>query len=159
MARVLNGEVQVGDRVAYATRDGNCAAIHLGTVVGIREKPHSWREGVKVTTLKVQVEIETDPAWHSRTIPRTIGQLDRVVIVDRPGRRPAETLQEVNRLLGRQVKVTLNRPEGVPAEVSEGKFLGFGEDGEFEVLAEDGIVWHGWPMLTVELSGDEAANG
>lgn len=79
MAKVLNGEVGVGDRVAYATRDGNCAAIHMGTIVEIREKPHAWKQLVTVTVLKVKVDVETDTEWHSRETPRTVGQLDRVV--------------------------------------------------------------------------------
>jgi hypothetical protein len=80
MAKVLNGEVRPGDRVAYATRVGNCAAIHLGTVVEIREVPHSWREGVTVTKLRIKVEAETQ-AYYSdgRERIRTIGELDRVV--------------------------------------------------------------------------------
>lgn len=35
-AKVLNGEVRVGDQVAVGVRDGNCGGIRLGTVVAIR---------------------------------------------------------------------------------------------------------------------------
>jgi hypothetical protein len=78
-AKVLNGEVQAGDRVAYATRDGNSAAIHLGTVVGIRKKPHSWKKGVMISVLKVKVETETCAGWRSQDRLRHVGELDRVV--------------------------------------------------------------------------------
>ena len=36
------------------------------------------------------------------------------------------------------------------AVISEGKFLGFGQGGEFEVIEDDGFVHYCWPMLDIE---------
>ena len=47
-------------------------------------------------------------------------------------------------LLGRRVRVKLD--ENL---IQEGKLLGFGEDGEINILGDDGMVWHGWPALEV----------
>jgi hypothetical protein len=81
MAEVLNGTVQTGDRVAYATREGNVPAIHLGVVIEIVEKPHPWREGVTSTTLRIKVDTETNASWHDQSRSRLVGSLDRVVKV------------------------------------------------------------------------------
>lgn len=36
---VLNGTVDVGDRIAYGVRDGNCAGIRIGVVAEVIEFP------------------------------------------------------------------------------------------------------------------------
>jgi|HubBroStandDraft_2_1064218.scaffolds.fasta_scaffold1400396_1 hypothetical protein len=48
-------------------------------------------------------------------------------------------------LLGKRVRVKLD--DNV---VQEGQFLGFGDGGDFELLQDDGFVYHAWPMLSVE---------
>lgn len=54
------------------------------------------------------------------------------------------------RLLGKQVRVTLdNGKDGAPTIVT-GKLLGFGTDGQFEIGDEDGTVHYCWPMLSIE---------
>ena len=50
-------------------------------------------------------------------------------------------------LLGRRVRVTLDEPSSV---ITEGKLLGFGEGGDFEILEDDGFVHYCWPMLSIE---------
>lgn len=69
-------------------------------------------------------------------------------------------------LLGQQVRVVLDRTDdnpwipdtdilpgsGPPHEdvIVEGVLLGFGDGGNFEILEDDGLVYHCWPMLTIE---------
>jgi len=56
-------------------------------------------------------------------------------------------------LLGKRVRVFLNMPQPgdrTEAVISEGKFLGFGQGGEFEVIEDDGFVHYCWPMLDIE---------
>jgi biotin-(acetyl-CoA carboxylase) ligase len=48
-------------------------------------------------------------------------------------------------LLGKRVRVRLD-----DQVVTEGRFLGFGADGEFEIQHSDGLVHYCWPMLDVE---------
>jgi hypothetical protein len=57
-------------------------------------------------------------------------------------------------LLGKQVVVTLG-----PAVIVEGRLLGFGEGGEFEVLCDDGFVHYCWPMLDIEDRLEAEARG
>jgi hypothetical protein len=57
-------------------------------------------------------------------------------------------------LLGKQVVVTLG-----PATIVEGKLLGFGEGGDFEVLEDDGFVHYCWPMLDIEDRLEAEARG
>lgn len=57
-----------------------------------------------------------------------------------------DRVHENARLLGRQVEVTLNNDGPV---VARGLFLGFGEDGEFEIQDAMGVVHYCWPMLNV----------
>lgn len=53
--------------------------------------------------------------------------------------------------LGKQVRVRLGtETDGVTPVVVEGKLLGFGDGGEFEVEESDGAVHYCWPMLEVE---------
>ncbi len=66
------------------------------------------------------------------------------------------------RLLGKQVTVVLHR-QGDPlpwwgkedtAEdkdlIISGQLLGFGEGGNFEILEDDGMIYHCWPALQIE---------
>lgn len=68
-------------------------------------------------------------------------------------------------LLGQQVRVMLDRtgdipfvpdewdvPGAMPHEdvIVEGLFLGFGDGGNFEILEDDGLIYHCWPMLGIE---------
>lgn len=52
-------------------------------------------------------------------------------------------------LLGKRVRVTLGHDEDSPV-ITEGKFLGFGADGEFEILHDDTMVHYCWPLLDIE---------
>lgn len=67
---VVNGEAGVGDRVAYATREGNRAVIRLGIVTEVVEG-----------ALRVAVEHETPYYWKRSEGPRIVRNLDRVVVV------------------------------------------------------------------------------
>ena len=59
---------------------------------------------------------------------------------------------EVRALLGQQVRVTLDLNDGY-APICEGKLLGFGDGGDFEILGDDGTVHYCWPMLRIERRG------
>ena len=53
-------------------------------------------------------------------------------------------------LLGKRVRVTLDKPEGKPAVIAEGILLGFGDEGDFEIQNDGGFVHYCWPMLAIE---------
>jgi hypothetical protein len=56
-------------------------------------------------------------------------------------------------LLGKRVRVMLNMPQPgdrTEAVIAEGKLIGFGQGGEFEVIEDDGFVHYCWPMLDIE---------
>jgi hypothetical protein len=73
---VLNGEVQIGDRVAYATRFASSMDMQIATVLEITGK-ENWR-GVIEPKLKVEV---TKGSGYYQELPykTTIGCLDRVI--------------------------------------------------------------------------------
>jgi hypothetical protein len=52
---------------------------------------------------------------------------------------------DVHALLGKRVRVKLDEKV-----VQEGKLLGWGEGGDFEIEQDDGFVYHCWPMLSIE---------
>lgn len=59
-------------------------------------------------------------------------------------------------LLGQQVRVVVSYEDsegdvdrGIPV-ITEGKLLGFGQGGDFEILEDDGFVHYCWPMLKIE---------
>jgi hypothetical protein len=59
--------------------------------------------------------------------------------------------EEAVKLLGKQVKVTLNHGDGQhPTRIAVGKLLAFDTDGACEVHEEDGLVHFCWPMLDIE---------
>jgi hypothetical protein len=54
---------------------------------------------------------------------------------------------DVAALLGQQVEVVLDtEPKQV---VVRGQLLGFGDGGNFEILEDDGFVYHCWPLLEI----------
>jgi hypothetical protein len=59
--------------------------------------------------------------------------------------RGSETPADRAALLGKRVRVTLDE-----AVVVEGRLLGFGDGGNFEIEQDDGFVYHAWPMLAIE---------
>jgi hypothetical protein len=67
-----------------------------------------------------------------------------------------------HQLLGKQVTVTLDR-EGVNPdggaygsnEIISGQLLGIGEGGNFEILEDDGMVYHCWPALEIRERDEE----
>jgi hypothetical protein len=64
---------------------------------------------------------------------------------------PAESwLERTLPLLGKQVRVTLDRPEGEAAVVTNGTLLAFGDDGTLVIVQEDGFVHYAWPLLDIE---------
>ena len=73
-AKVLNGTVKAGDRVAYATRAGDRAAIHLGTVEEVTTRA-GWN--LVRTVLKIRIEHETGGPGVQKV--RTVAELDRVI--------------------------------------------------------------------------------
>ena len=68
-------------------------------------------------------------------------------IISRAGKRPPA---EHAALLGKRVRVTLDKPEGEPAVITEGILLRFGDCGEFVIRQDDGFAHYCWPMLDIE---------
>ena len=71
---------------------------------------------------------------------------------------PSEPGDYARSLLGQQVRVVLDYTDGtvhvgeergIPT-ITEGRLLGFGDGGDFEILEDDGLVHYCWPMLKVE---------
>jgi hypothetical protein len=62
-----------------------------------------------------------------------------------------KTTEETRALLGKRVRVTIKRPlpEEAPV-ICEGKLIGFGTGGDFEILEDDGCVHYCWPLLDIE---------
>jgi hypothetical protein len=61
-------------------------------------------------------------------------------------------LHDAKQLLGKRVQVLLS-VEGHGADkkvVIEGKLLGFGTGGTFEIEEDDGDIHYCWPMLEIE---------
>lgn len=57
-------------------------------------------------------------------------------------------VEEIRALLGKQVKIVLDR-EGEKEVVSEGKLIEFDDAGGFVLLDEMGFRHYGWPMLEI----------
>lgn len=64
-------------------------------------------------------------------------------------------MDEARALLGKRVRVHLDH--GDAALVSEGKLLGIGQGGDFEILEDDGFIHYCWPMLAIEEVTSEPA--
>lgn len=61
------------------------------------------------------------------------------------------TDEEKRALLGKRVRVTLDKPGQAEAVIVTGKLLGFGEGGDFEIEDDfDLMVHYCWPMLRIE---------
>lgn len=78
-AKVLNGSVRVGDRIAYANRSGSWMTMQIARVTEITERDHAWQDR-KVPILKVAVEQSSN--WnegHPHPYNTTVGVLKRVV--------------------------------------------------------------------------------
>jgi hypothetical protein len=56
-------------------------------------------------------------------------------------------------MLGKRVQVKLD-----DQAVSVGKLLGYSNDGEVQILDDDGTVWHGWPALNIVLADTPEAD-
>ena len=74
-AKVMNGEVQAGDMIAYSTRAGSGQYMSIAKVLEVIEQDNDWR-GTH-PALRVEVTQSTD----YYTVPRrtTISVLRRVV--------------------------------------------------------------------------------
>lgn len=73
----MNGIVEWGDSVAYATRGGSSLDMNIGVILEVLEVPHPWKDGETINKLRVQTEESTDTYRLLRTA--VIGQLHRVV--------------------------------------------------------------------------------
>jgi hypothetical protein len=60
----------------------------------------------------------------------------------------AEWHKTITAFLGQQVEVLLAATDNV---VAKGQLLGFGDGGDVEILQDDGLVHHCWPMLEMRL--------
>jgi len=56
---VLNGTIDIGDRVAFAARVGNLAQIRVGEVVGFVTKEAPYGKGT-ITRIKIRVTLQSD---------------------------------------------------------------------------------------------------
>jgi hypothetical protein len=75
---VLNGEVQAGDRVAYATRHGSWMDMNIATVLEVGEKDHAWKTLERIPVLKVEVT-RSSSYRQMQPYKTTVTVLDRVV--------------------------------------------------------------------------------
>jgi hypothetical protein len=75
---VLNGEVKVGDTIAYATRAGSWMDMNIATVLRIAGRSHGWKNEI-VPVLKVEVVKSSRYPVHMDPYKTTVGTLNRVV--------------------------------------------------------------------------------
>lgn len=73
---VLNGEVQVGDKIVYAAKDGDCAGIRIARVLEIYGRVDSWT-GRTRPVLKVQIIKASRSRMSGHKT--SVAELDRVV--------------------------------------------------------------------------------
>ena len=68
-----------------------------------------------------------------------------------PGVRSSEWVEATRRLLGKRVRAFYNVPpeDPQPSPVI-GTFVSFTDDGEFDILGEDGMVSYCWPLGRIE---------
>jgi hypothetical protein len=52
--------VSVGDTIAYAVREGNTAALRVGTVLEIVPKPKTYTTKLESSPYKLRVQVEWD---------------------------------------------------------------------------------------------------
>lgn len=94
----------------------------------------------------------------------SFGQYRELMILLEHLMRINEGIRPEHRMLGKQVTVTLDRkgvnPDGIAYgsnEVISGQLLGTGEGGNFEILEDDGMVYHCWPMLEIRERDEDQA--
>jgi len=75
-AKVLNGEVEKGDTVAYSTRTGSHQDMNIGTVLDVVEVAHPYLHGKTSSGLRVEV---TRTSGHRGNHQALLRVLDRVV--------------------------------------------------------------------------------
>jgi hypothetical protein len=71
-------------------------------------------------------------------------------VTDRPTSPGLGRFDSWRQLLGKQVRVTLDRPDSGPAVIAEGLLLAFDDGGEARLRDEAGFVHYCWPMLDVQ---------
>jgi hypothetical protein len=79
---VLNGEVQAGDTIAYATRTGSWMDMNIATVLGIGERNVcGWGDRVEAVVPVLKVEVAKSSRYPVDMDPykATVGRLNRVV--------------------------------------------------------------------------------
>lgn len=84
MAQCLNGELKVGQKVAYPTRQGSSLDMTIAEVVDIKTKKHRWRAGeyTFVVVKRIKTTGYYQPRKDAKLVP--VHCLDRVVIVNEP---------------------------------------------------------------------------
>lgn len=83
-AAVLNGTARVGDTVAFAVRDGNQAAMRMGTVLGF-ETRYTWNDE-PYRRMKVRVSLSSgySNSTSAREYTAGIEKFNRVVLICDP---------------------------------------------------------------------------
>lgn len=62
-----------------------------------------------------------------------------------------ENQRAIVELLGQKVRVTIDQQDGQTKVIVSGKFLSFGDSGEFTILDDDDMFVHYcWPLLDIE---------
>lgn len=74
--KVMNGEVAIGDTIAYAVRQGSSLDMNIATVLAVTVRQKTYSKAT-VPILRVQV-IETT-SWRKPPYETTVGVLSRVV--------------------------------------------------------------------------------
>lgn len=68
-------------------------------------------------------------------------------VMDEPDCPACQHYAQVS-LLGKRVRVVMDYRD--EKAVAEGKLLGFGDGGDFELLEDDGFIHYCWPLLKIE---------
>ena len=144
---VLNGTARVGDRLAVARVEYRSGGMSVGEILEILDGN------------RVKVRVDIASGFRGQKYNPETGRHEfkpYVKTYDNPRhmvKLPPPSRDARQDYLGQRVKVTLVRADGVdPAVIAEGKLLGFGQGGNFEIEEDDGFVHYCWPMLDIELS-------
>lgn len=79
MLKVLNGEIEVGDRIAVAVSDGKYGGgMRTGVVLNINSVP-AFSGGFKRHEVKVRVEQTSGTSWGGLPYTKTYEDPDRMV--------------------------------------------------------------------------------
>lgn len=112
------------------------------------ESRHSSRRQLHDPLSKVRTEASVDTAGilqkETVMIPKHNHSVERLMPDDCPACQHYMNVA----LLGKRVRVVMDYHDD--KAVAEGKLLGFGDGGDFELLEDDGFIHYCWPLLKIE---------